>query len=161
MAEVLKARAALGGYARDWEGASLSEVSGLALAVVASAAEGLPGPGRMAAVEDGWAAWSAPGQWLVGGAAATARLAERGPAVDVTDAHAALRLSGPGAMSALERLCPLDLATAPEGFAARTVMEHVPVMIAREEEGWLMLTPRSSARSFLHALETALTSALG
>ncbi|MBT8415130.1 MAG: hypothetical protein KJO30_12445, partial [Boseongicola sp.] len=53
---------------------------------------------------------------------------------------------------------PLDLDpdTFPTGSAARTVMEHLGAMIVRVDDTrfWLM-SARSSAMSFLHAVETS------
>lgn len=78
---------------------------------------------------------------------------------DQTDVWAALELKGPYARRALERICPLDLHD--DEFAvmdvARTVMEHLGVIIIRtEEETWLLLSASSSAGSFLHAVETSI-----
>lgn len=75
-----------------------------------------------------------------------------------TDAWVILELSGKGAIAALERICPLDLASEsfPPQSAARTVMEHLGVLIIRlaGDRFWLM-SARSSAASFLHAVETS------
>lgn len=78
---------------------------------------------------------------------------------DQTDVWAALGLSGAGARSALERICMLDLH--PDAFAvddaARTMMEHLGVLILRTgADEYLLLSASSSARSFLHAVETSL-----
>lgn len=76
-----------------------------------------------------------------------------------TDNWVALRLAGTGSVPALERLCPLDLheTAMPPGTAARTVMEHLAVIILRESaEHFLLLSPSSSAGSFLHAVETSI-----
>lgn len=78
---------------------------------------------------------------------------------DQTDVWATLGLSGADARRALERICPLDLH--PDAFAvndaARTVMEHLGVLILRSsEDEYLLLSASSSACSFLHALETSL-----
>ena len=71
----------------------------------------------------------------------------------------ALDISGPKARDALERICPIDLHD--DAFAimdlARTTMEHLGVIILRtDEERWRLLSASSSARSFLHALETSV-----
>ena len=60
---------------------------------------------------------------------------------------------------ALERICPLDLH--PDAFgvdhAARTVMEHLGVLIIRTgEEAYLLLSASSSAGSFQHALHLSM-----
>ena len=76
---------------------------------------------------------------------------------DQTDNWAALRLSGPLAAPALERICPLDLAAIPPGGVARTVMEHLGVIMVREaEDRFLLMTISSAAGSFLHAVETSV-----
>ncbi|SEM22132.1 sarcosine oxidase subunit gamma [Roseovarius tolerans] len=78
---------------------------------------------------------------------------------DQTDVWVALALSGPNTRRALERICPVDLH--PEVFgvdhAARTVMEHLGVLILRAgADDYLLLSASSSARSFLHAVEVSL-----
>ena len=78
---------------------------------------------------------------------------------DQTDVWSGLEISGVGARSALERVCPLDLH--PSAFAvddaARTVMEHLGVLIIRTgEDSYLLLSASSSAGSFLHMLETSI-----
>ena len=77
---------------------------------------------------------------------------------DQTDAWCALQISGPGALRALERICPVDLH--PNAFAvnaiARTVMEHMGAIVARTgEDTYLLLSASSSAKSFLHAVEVS------
>ncbi|MEL7114449.1 MAG: sarcosine oxidase subunit gamma [Pseudomonadota bacterium] len=71
-----------------------------------------------------------------------------------TDAWAALRVSGAGMVRALERLCPLDLEALAVDAAERTMFEHMGVIVIRETEtAVLLLTPSTTARSFLHAVE--------
>lgn len=79
---------------------------------------------------------------------------------DQSDSWMMLRMSGTRCRQALERICPLDLH--PDMFelddVARTVMEHLSVVILREsEDGFLLLSPRSSARSFVHEIEVSVT----
>ena len=76
-----------------------------------------------------------------------------------SDNWACLRLSGPDAIPALERLCMLDLhpSAFPIGKAARTSMEHLGVIIVKEKADMvLLMSAWSSAESFLHAIETSL-----
>jgi len=78
--------------------------------------------------------------------------------VDQSDGWAVARVSGPMCREALERICPLDLA--PNAFevrhVARTIMEHLSIIIHREaEDAFLLLSPRSSANSFWHTLEVS------
>ncbi|MGK7654765.1 sarcosine oxidase subunit gamma [Roseovarius sp. B08] len=78
---------------------------------------------------------------------------------DQTDVWTGLVLDGPLARTALERICPIDLHPDAfvEGAAARTVMEHLGVLILRTgPDAYLLLSASSSAGSFLHAVETSL-----
>ena len=78
---------------------------------------------------------------------------------DQSDSWAMLRIAGTGVRAALERICSLDLADEafPEGRVARTVMEHLAVIILRDgADSFLLMSPRSSARSFLHAVELSV-----
>ena len=76
-----------------------------------------------------------------------------------TDAWVILRISGPLALKALERICPINLE--PDVFLendiARTIMEHLGSIVICEKVGsYLVMSASSSAKSFLHALETSL-----
>lgn len=88
----------------------------------------------------------------------TAKLGESGYLTDQSDGWVIIRLSGPDTRKALARICPIDLR--PDNFrmghVARTVMEHLGVIILREDDdAFLLMSARSSAGSFLHALETS------
>jgi len=88
-----------------------------------------------------------------------ARLGGAAYSTDQTHVWSALAISGPMARRALERICPIDLhpLAFPEGALARTVMEHMGAMIIRTgENDFLLLSAASSARSFLHAVETSV-----
>jgi sarcosine oxidase subunit gamma len=79
---------------------------------------------------------------------------------DQSDVWVALEIAGPQACKVLERVCPIDLH--PDVFSvdmlARTVMEHLGVIIARTNTNkYLLLSARSSARSFLHMLEISIS----
>ena len=77
---------------------------------------------------------------------------------DQSDSWAALRIAGSNCRAALERICPLDLdaATFPPGMVARTAMEHLGViMVCEAADTYLLLSARSSADDFLHAVETS------
>ena len=78
---------------------------------------------------------------------------------DQGDAWALLALEGPRAVAALERTCRLDLHpdAFPVGRVARTSMEHLATVILREApERFVLLSPRSSAGSFAHAMATSV-----
>ena len=81
-----------------------------------------------------------------------------GYTTDQTDVWVVIEVSGRGTLRALERLCPLDLdeRAFPVDVAARTVMEHMGAMIVRlGPDRFLLMSASSSARSFLHAVETS------
>ena len=82
---------------------------------------------------------------------------------DQSDAWVSLTLSGPDSLRALERICPIDLH--PEKFAvgalARTNMEHLATIIYRNSEAeYALMSASSSARSFLHAIQTSIENIL-
>ena len=79
---------------------------------------------------------------------------------DQTGAWVCLEISGPATAAAMERICPIDLA--PERFpvdaSARTVMEHVGVLIIRlGADHFLLFSASSSADSFCHAVTVSFT----
>lgn len=180
----LAARPALGGITHAVAGLSIAEVTDfslVSLAVPQGGAEPLaaglragfgldrPAPGASDVSPDGRhrLLWTAPDQMLLltmpglsRPVEATAR-AIGGTAylTDQSDAWAALRLSGRGVAAALERMVPVDTASEafPPGRVARTVTEHIGIILVREENGdILLLSARSSARSLLQAVMTTL-----
>ncbi len=186
----LTARAPLDGYARNFGAISLAEISGLSLVSVAVPQGG--DDAFAAELADGLGASRPPTGDSVSGDRHGARVlgmqpdqlfilfeapdpdrpaetvAEAlGPAAYVTDqsdSWAMLRIGGAGAREALERICMLDLDAAafPEGRVARTVMEHLAVIILRDgPDSFLLMSPRSSARSFLHAMEVSIGNTAG
>lgn len=75
---------------------------------------------------------------------------------DQSDSWVAIHLSGFNSTVLLERICTLDLdlSVFPAGSVARTSMHHLAVIIIREDiDSFMLLSPRSSAESFLHALD--------
>ena len=186
----LTARTPLGGYAETFGGVTLAEAGGLSLvsaavplggddAFAAALAEGL-GASRPATGESSSAdrygariLGMQPDQiFILFEAPDPDRAAETvsdalGPAAYVTDqsdSWAMLRIAGAGARAALERICMLDLddAAFPEGRVARTVMEHLAVIVLRDgPNSFLLMSPRSSARSFLHAVEVSIGNTAG
>ncbi len=113
--------------------------------------------------------WLAPDQCMILAPELDSRLARFvdsldriGYATGQTDNWVVLRLSGDLAVPGLERICPLDLheSAMPVGSAARTVMEHLAVIILREAgDRFLLFSPSSSAHSFHHAVATSVTNA--
>ena len=125
-----------------------------------------PKPSELIAVKGGYVMWASPDQYLILLAGeninADKDIAEKmGACAYATlqsDGWASINLKGGGAKSkslydVLERFIPLNLRQAPEGFAARTSAHHVAVIVMKYNETEIqLLTPRSSARSFLDAL---------
>lgn len=125
-----------------------------------------PKPSELIAVKGGYAMWASPDQYLIllegeninadkdiaskMGACAYATLQSDGWAsIDLKDNHA----ESAALYDVLERFIPLNLRQAPEGFAARTSAHHIAVIVTKYSETEIqLLTPRSSARSFLDAL---------
>lgn len=86
------------------------------------------------------------------------KLGETAWLTDQSDSWAMLRVSGADVRRALERLCMLDLHSDAFaiGAAQRTTMEHLAVIIVREDvDTFLLMSPTSSAESFLDAVVTS------
>lgn len=78
---------------------------------------------------------------------------------DQSDSWVIVRVTGKNTLSMLERICPLDLdiSVFPAGAVARTSMHHLAVIIIREDvDSFQLLSHRSSAESFLHALDVTV-----
>ncbi|MBL4918837.1 sarcosine oxidase subunit gamma [Szabonella alba] len=186
MAEILQAMTALGahGPARVAVGPlSITERVDLALASVAErrgrgadlvgaaspAGLPLPGPARYQAGTPFGTFWVAPGMWFAEAPFAShewiadqlrAALGDAASITEQTDAWVIFDLvvvgEGVGLASLLERLCNVDFPAAPDGFATRTVMDHLGIYLIRQGAGAARIYgPRSSAQSLLHALEAA------
>ncbi|ODA67748.1 Sarcosine oxidase, gamma subunit family [Methyloligella halotolerans] len=179
---------ALGGYRADKDGIVVEELTRLAVVSIATPLDGdkaldaamqksfgttPPAPGKVTISKDGKTRFlgMAPGQIFAvfnhDRPDAEKRLAETlsGSAytTDQTDVWVALRVGGESVVAVLERICPLDLH--PDAFpadrCARTVMEHMAAIVLRDgEDGFVLLTARSSARSFLHAVEVSVENVL-
>ena len=170
----------LGGYSRDIAGTRLVEITDLSLLSIAQPLGGrdalqkavqatwgcdLPPLGKSALSADnltrliclGPDAFMALSATDLGGIGAV--FGDSGYITDQTDNWLILRLSGPLAIAALERICPVDLDAdaMPPGRFARTVMEHLGAIVIRQDATeFLLLSASSSAGSFLHAVETSL-----
>lgn len=77
---------------------------------------------------------------------------------DQSDGWVSLTLTGPGAEAVLARLVPLDLRPAAfgEGAAAKTLLNHMPLLIWRQAKGFALLTFRSMARTAVAEIAEAM-----
>lgn len=126
----------------------------------------MPEPGNSISAPGTRLVWMAPGQLILmlenpqsDMERILPALAHHTHLIDHSDNWAMLLLSGHEAVLALERICPLDLhpAAFPTGAAARTLMEHLGIVIIRTgATEFLLLSASSSARSFLHAVRQSL-----
>lgn len=176
---------AFGGYARDWKGFSISEITNYEL-VALSAAGGqdkaftkaikskfncaLPAPGKVVPTGAGALMWTGQGRYLAmldtvddrADEALAETLGASGYAVLQTDGWGVLQLSGDRIFDVLERFITLDLRGAPVDFAARTSAHHIAVIIVKRLNGSiLLLSPRTSAVGFAQALEGVAARVLG
>ena len=179
----LTAEPFLGGYSRDFDGAHLGELTDVAITSIAQPLGGraalakvvksawgcaLPAPGQSVTARDGvqvlclgpdtFFAVSFD-QTSASPDVVTDALGAAGYYTDQSENWVTLRLSGPLAITALERICPIDLdeRALPIGAFARTSMEHLGAIILREGiDQFILMSASSSAGSFLHAVETSI-----
>jgi sarcosine oxidase subunit gamma len=106
-----------------------------------------PDPGQVSAAGDLRLVWTGRDQAMLVGAPPPAGLAAA--VTDQSDGWVCLSLTGPGAEAVLARLVPLDLRRAafPPGRAARSGLNHMPLILWREDDGFRLMTFRSMARS--------------
>lgn len=114
--------------------------------------------------------WVAPDMWMIEAPFASHEdivshlkpsFGETASLTEQTDAWTRFDLSGAAVLAVFERLTNLDLGQKPDGFASRTVVDHLGVyLIKRGAQDYTLYGPRSSAQSLLHALETAAKSVL-
>ncbi|MBB4065438.1 sarcosine oxidase subunit gamma [Gellertiella hungarica] len=130
----------------------------------------LPDPARFQAGTPFSAFWVAPGMWFVEAAFETHEdieaalkpiFAGAASITEQTDAWVRFDLGAPDLQPLFERLSNVDFARSPDGFATRTVIEHIGCYLIRHGKGAVTLYgPRSSAASLLHALEVTARSLL-
>ncbi|MEX3009737.1 sarcosine oxidase subunit gamma [Hoeflea sp. TYP-13] len=180
----LKARSPLDNFHQDFGNLEIREVTGLALVSIATPLGGetqlegamasaykaeLPrvGTSTVSGVDDTRFLGLQPGQMFAmfahdGDRAVefvSKKLGENGYYTDQSDSWVFIQLSGTAARTALERICPIDIhADAfPIGAVTRTVMEHLGTIITRTgEDTFVLISARSSAKSFLHAVLTSV-----
>lgn len=181
---VLTTKTALGGYSKKHKFVTLNEVTGKALVSIAGPLKNdakiskallkifglkLPNVGSSATSSDGKTTLlglQSDQVFMlfnyVGDNAVTlvaTKLGNAGYYTDQSDSWAMIEISGVGALSALERICMIDLhkKTFPVGSVARTTMEHLGTIIFKQgEDKYMVMGARSSANSLLHALEVSI-----
>ncbi len=130
----------------------------------------LPGPSAASVGKVYAAFWATPEMWFVEAdfatheditAALKPTFGEAASITEQTDAWVRFDVSGAGLSALFERLSNVDLATVPDGYATRTVMEHLGVYLIKRSAGEVALYgPRSSAAVLLHALEVTAKSVI-
>jgi sarcosine oxidase, subunit gamma len=130
----------------------------------------LPAPARAAAGVPYGAFWVAPAMWFIEAPFATHEdivgylkpaFGDAASLTEQTDAWVRFDVAGVGLVDLFARLSNLDLATLPDGYASRTVIDHLGCyLIRRAAEDITLYGPRSSAESLLHALEVAAKSVM-
>jgi sarcosine oxidase subunit gamma len=145
-----------------WTGAAPA----LAASVRAAFGVALPPPGRWTQAGDLAALWVGPGHWWLQRERASPLFAELAPVaathaalIDISDARAMLRISGPAAPTILASLLPIDLhprAFQP-GHVANTVAAHIGVQIRQLDDvpTYDLSCPRSFAGSLWRGVELA------
>lgn len=130
----------------------------------------LPGVCRHQAGKVFSAFWTTPEMWFIEADFSTHEdivgalkpaFGETASITEQTDAWVRFDVSGAGLSALFERLTNLDLATLPDGYASRTVIEHLAVYLIRHSASDVTLYgPRSSAQGLLHALEVTAKSVI-
>lgn len=141
---------------------------------VAKAAKGagipLPEPARFTAGNPWSAFWVAPEMWFVEAPFASHEdivaqvkpvFGDAASVTEQTDAWVRFDVSAADLAPLMERLSNVDFARAPDGFATRTVIEHLGCYLIRHGKGAVTIYgARSSAQSLLHCLEVTAASLL-
>ena len=125
-------------------------------ALKASVSAGFPRPNRRA----GRVVWSGRGQAMVLGPRPVG-LDGLAALTDQSDAWAVVRLEGATAEEVLARLVPLDLSpeTFKQGHAARTLLQHMTVILTRTgANSFEIMAFRSMGRTLVHDLDQAMRS---
>ncbi len=139
-------------------------------AAAAKAGLPLPDPARAASGNPYSAFWVAPDMWMVEADFATHEdiaallkplFGEAASITEQTDAWVRFDITAGNLAPLLERLSNVDFPAVPDGYASRTVIEHIGCYLIRRDIGSVVLYgPRSSAKSLFHALEVTARSLL-
>jgi len=128
---------------------------------VADRLGGFPTPGVVHSLEAGRLVWAGRDQAFLfdaGGGEADwpERLAGLAAVTDQSDGWAGSQLSGADADEVLARLVPLDLSSLSSGRSARSLLNHMPLLLIRNEAGLELWSFRSMAGTMLHEVATAM-----
>ncbi len=138
----------------------------------AAKAAGIPLPeaARFTAGNPWSAFWVAPEMWFIEAPFASHEdivplvkpaFGDAASVTEQTDAWVRFDISATDLAPLIERLCNVDFAKAPDGFATRTVIEHLGCYLIRHSAGAVTVyAARSSAKSLLHCLEVTAASVL-
>lgn len=127
----------------------------------------LPTVGRAAEGVAHAAFWIGPESWMVDAAYETGAdlayqvktaLGGSASVVEQTDGWCRFDLEGALVVSALERLCNVDCAEMASGAVTRSQIHHLGCFVWRQQNGFSVIGPRSSAGSLHHALMQAAQS---
>ena len=130
----------------------------------------LPGPSQWVAGTGFNAFWVTPEMWFLEAtyagqgdivAALKPGFGETASITEQSDAWVRFEVTGAGLGALFERLTNVDLGDVADGFATRTVIEHLGVyLIKRAADQVVLYGPRSSAQGLLHALEVTAKSVI-
>lgn len=128
----------------------------------------LPEPARHVEGEPYSAFWTAPDMWFVEAPYASHALiaamlkdsfGDAASVTEQTDAWVIFDLAAADLAACLERLCNVDFRAVHDGYASRTMIEHLGCYLIKHGPGAARVYgPRSSAKNLLHALEVAAVS---
>ena len=123
----------------------------------------LPPPSSAAAGKTYGAFWLSTEQWMIEAPFAdhediAAHLksifVDAASITEQTDAWVRFDVSAPHLQPLFEKLCNVDIATTPIGFATRTVIDHLGCYVIKRAKAEVTIYgPRSSATSLLHMLD--------
>ncbi len=130
----------------------------------------LPMPSKAATGSPFGGFWLAPDMWMIEApfdshediaAHLKAVFGDAASITEQTDAWVRFDVSGGNLVPLFERLSNLDLQALPDGYASRTVIDHLGCyLIKRATTEITLYCPRSSAQSLLHALEVTAKSVI-
>lgn len=178
----LTPKSALGGWSAHFEMLTVAELTQLSLVSIAAPNDGtntlmnavsksysleLPNTGSSACSSGVCILGLQPGQWFLffpeglsnPVADVQQKIGDVAHLTDQSDSWVAVQLRGANVQTALERICPIDLEPTvfAVGSVTRTAMEHLGVIIFHSaQDEFILLSARSSAESFKHAIEVSI-----